>query len=118
MAFRLEPENSAAWRQTVEILAMAYYFSNRAKDALPLLEMALAWSKDNTNFQYTLAMAYLATHDRANARRTFARIFGLAPDSPAGLYSRRRPDEPGKICRRLRSDDSGSVEAETRPAAD
>lgn len=82
MAFRLEPENSAAWRQTVEILAMAYYFSNRAKDALPLLEMALAWSKDNTNFQYTLAMAYLATHDRANARRTFARIFGLAPDSP------------------------------------
>jgi superkiller protein 3 len=82
MAFRLEPENSPAWRQTVEILAMAYYFSNRAKDALPLLEMAANWTKDNTNFQYTLAMAYLATHDRDNARRTFAHIFGLAPDSP------------------------------------
>lgn len=82
MAFRLEPENTPAWRQTVEILAMAYYFSNRAKDALPLLEMAAAWSKDNTNFEYTLAMAYLATHDRDNARRTFARIFGLDPESP------------------------------------
>lgn len=82
MAFRLEPENTPAWRQTVEILAMAYYFSNRAKDALPLLEMAAAWSKDNTNFEYTLAMAYLATHDRDNARRTFAHIFGLNPDSP------------------------------------
>ena len=83
MAFRLEAESSAVWRQTVEILAMAYYFSNRAKDALPLLEMASAWTKDNTNFEYTLAMAYLATHDRVNARRTFARIFGLAPDTPA-----------------------------------
>ena len=83
MAFRLEAENSPGWRQTVEILAMAYYFSNRAMDALPLLEMASAWSKDNTNFEYTLAMAYLATHDRANARRTFARIFGLEPDTPA-----------------------------------
>lgn len=81
MAFRLEPENSDAWRQTVEILAMAYYFSNRAKDALPLLEMASGWVKDNTNYQYTLAMAYLATHNRENARRTFARIFGLEPDS-------------------------------------
>jgi superkiller protein 3 len=82
MAFRLEPENTPAWRQTVEVLAMAYYFSNRAKDALPLLEMASAWSQDNTNFQYTLAMAYLATHDRQNARRSFARIFGLDPESP------------------------------------
>jgi superkiller protein 3 len=83
IAFRQEPENSPAWRQTVEILAMAYYFSNRAKDALPLLEMASSWSQDNTNFQYTLAMAYLSTHDRDNARRSFARIFGLEPESAA-----------------------------------
>lgn len=81
MAFRLEPENSAQWRQTVEILAMAYYFSNRAQDALPLLQMAAGWTKDNTNFSYTLAMAYLATHDRDNARRMFAKIFGLPEES-------------------------------------
>src|SRR5882762_6828546 len=73
MAFQLEAENTPVWRQTVEILAMAYYFSNRAKDALPLLEMATAWTKDNTNVSYTLAMAYLATHDRDSARRLFAR---------------------------------------------
>jgi superkiller protein 3 len=82
MAFQLEQENTPVWRQTVEILAMAYYFSNRAKDALPLLEMASAWTKDNTNHSYTLAMAYLATHDRDNARRLFARIFAVQPDSP------------------------------------
>jgi len=82
MAFQLEAENTPVWRQTVEILAMAYYFSNRAKDALPLLEMATAWTKDNTNVSYTLAMAYLATHDRDSARRLFARMFGMQPDSP------------------------------------
>ncbi len=82
MAFQLERENTPVWRQTVEILAMAYYFSNRAKDALPLLEMATGWTKDNTNFSYTLAMAYLATHDRDNARRWFARIFGVPTESP------------------------------------
>lgn len=82
MAFQLERENTAVWRQTVEILAMAYYFSNRAKDSLPLLEMAIGWTKDNANFSYTLAMAYLATHDRDNARRWFAKIFGVPGESP------------------------------------
>jgi superkiller protein 3 len=61
---------------------MAYYFSNRAKDALPLLEMASGWTQGNTNFSYTLAMVYLATHDRDNARRCFARIFRVPEESP------------------------------------
>jgi len=82
MAFRLERENSPAWRQTVETLAMAYYFSNRAKDALPLLQMASAWTKDNANFAYTIAMVYLATHDLDNAQRSFAQLFDLEAGSP------------------------------------
>src|SRR5688572_885171 len=35
-ALTLEPERSAPWKQTVETLAMAYFFSNRTGDALPL----------------------------------------------------------------------------------
>ena len=81
-ALPLEPENSPQWKQTVEILAMAYYFSNRAQDALPLLEKAVAWSRGDTNISYTLAMAYLATHDGPNTRRSFAKLFGIDPDSP------------------------------------
>ena len=81
-ALPLEPENSPQWKQTVEILAMAYYFSNRAQDALPLLEKAVSWSRGDTNISYTLAMAYLATHDGPNTRRSFAELFGIDPESP------------------------------------
>lgn len=80
-ALRLEAEGSAPWKQTVEILGMAYYFSNRSPDALPLLEKAAQWSKDNKNLLYTLAMTHLYTHDRDNARRVFAQLFGIAPES-------------------------------------
>src|SRR5205823_12562222 len=31
-AMELEPVNSAAWKQTVQILGMAYYFNNRPHD--------------------------------------------------------------------------------------
>ena len=82
VALQLEPENSPEWRQTVEILAMAYYFSNRAQDALPLLEKAVTWAKGDTNVSYTLSMAYLATHDGPNTRRSFAKLFGIDPESP------------------------------------
>lgn len=81
-AIKLETENSAAWKQTVEILAMAYYFSNRAQDARPLLERALTWSAGNANLLYSLAMTYLYTHDRDNCRRAFARLFQVPPESP------------------------------------
>lgn len=81
VALSLEPEGSPQWRQTVEILAMAYYFSNRAEDALPLLEKAAAWSQGDTNMAYTLAMAYLATHKREQARTNIAKLFGVDPES-------------------------------------
>ena len=82
VALSLEPENSPQWKQTVEILAMAYYFSNRAQDALPLLEKAVTWAQGDTNISYTLAMAYLATHDGPNTRRSFAKLFGIDAESP------------------------------------
>ena len=82
VTLKLEAENSAPWKQTVEILAMAYFFSNRASDALPLLEKAVTWSAGNTNLLYTLAMSYLYTRDRDNARRAFAKLFDIPPESP------------------------------------
>ena len=81
-ALSIETEYSPQWKQTVEILAMAYYFSNRAQDALPLLEKAVTWAHGDSNISYTLAMAYLATHDGASTRRSFAKLFGIDPESP------------------------------------
>ena len=82
VALKLEPENSAAWRQTVEALGMAYYFSNRSQDALPLLERAVSWNQGDTYFLYALAMSYVYGHDWDSARRTFAGLFDIPPDGP------------------------------------
>ena len=81
-ALKLETENSAPWMQTVETLAMAYYFSNRLTDALPLLEKAAASNSGDTYFLYALAMAYAYSRDLNSARRTFGRLFDVPPDAP------------------------------------
>ena len=52
----------------------------------PAVEKATQWSKDNTNLLYTLAMSYLYTRDRDNARRMFAQLFGVAPESPQAFF--------------------------------
>jgi tetratricopeptide (TPR) repeat protein len=81
-ALKLEPENSAVWKQTVEILGMAYYFNNRPQDALSLLAKAVEWNPDSSDLRYTLAMCYVNISDRDQARRNFAVLFGIPPDSP------------------------------------
>jgi protein O-GlcNAc transferase len=81
-ALKLEPENSSPWKQTVETLGMSYYFSNRTQDALPLLEKAVTWNPGDTYYLYALAMTYVYARDRDAARRTFARLFDIEPDSP------------------------------------
>lgn len=81
-ALQGEPENSPPWKQTVETLAMACYFSNRAQEALPLLEKAVTWNSGDTYFLYALAMTYVYARDRDKARQTFARLFNIPPDSP------------------------------------
>jgi len=85
MALKSESENSPAGKQTIETLAMAYYFSNRWKDALPLLETAAAWNAGDTYFLYALAMAHVYGENWEAATRTFARLFDLPPDSPQAL---------------------------------
>jgi hypothetical protein len=39
-----EKQASPAWRQTVQILGMAYYFNRRWTEAAPLIEKACTWS--------------------------------------------------------------------------
>ena len=82
-ALKLQPENTPAWKQTVETLAMAYYFSSRTEEALPLLEKAALWNPRDTYFRYALAMTYLYRRDWNAARRSFAELFDIPPDSPA-----------------------------------
>jgi tetratricopeptide (TPR) repeat protein len=80
-ALQHEEKDSGAWRQSTEILGMAYYFSNRWPDAARLLAAASAWSPTNSTLSYSLAMSYLYSHDREHARETISRLFGVGPNT-------------------------------------
>lgn len=77
-----ETEESPPWKQTVEILGAAFYFANHWQQAVPLLEKAVVWQPDNADLQYTLGISYLFTGNAGGARRTFAKVFQVEPDSP------------------------------------
>jgi tetratricopeptide (TPR) repeat protein len=76
-ALQHEEKDSGAWRQSTEILGMAYYFSNRWPDAARLLAAASEWSPANSTLSYSLAMAYLYSHEREQAREAISKLFGL-----------------------------------------
>ncbi len=77
-----EEQGSAAWKQTVEILGVAYYFEGRWRNAEPLLEMAARWRPDDSELLYTLAMTFVHSGRGDQARITFSKIFGVDPAAP------------------------------------
>lgn len=80
-ALKLEKEGSPEWKVTVETLGMAYYFANRVREARPLLERVVAWNSADTYFRYALAIACVYMRDLDAARRTFAELFQIPPES-------------------------------------
>jgi tetratricopeptide (TPR) repeat protein len=81
-ALEREAEATAPWKQTVEILGAALYFANQWQQAVPLLEKAAAWQPENADLHYTLAMSHVFTGNTGGARRAFAKVFHVEPDSP------------------------------------
>lgn len=80
-ALRLEAEDSPAWRQTVEHLGLAYYFSHRTADALPLIERALGWKPQDAYLAYALAMCHVYARDPVRARQAFGKLFAIPGES-------------------------------------
>ena len=78
---REEPE-SAPWKQTVEILGVAYFFEGRWQEAEPLLEQASGWKPHDSELLYTLAMTYVRSGRENQARVPFSKIFQVDPASP------------------------------------
>lgn len=79
---KLSPD-SAAWRESVQILGMSHFILGHLPEAIPFLEKTLAWQPDNNELTYALGMAAIQTRQPAKARAAFARMFGVAADSPA-----------------------------------
>jgi tetratricopeptide (TPR) repeat protein len=77
------PQDSVAQRETIQLLGMAHFVLGHLAEAIPLLEQTRAWQPDNHELTYALGMAAIQTRQSDKAREAFARMFRVAPDSPA-----------------------------------
>ena len=71
--------------EAVQLLGLSYYYLGRTQDAIPLLERVHGWfPKANVDASYVLGISYLRVSDYEKARKAFAEMYGIAPDSAAG----------------------------------
>jgi tetratricopeptide (TPR) repeat protein len=79
-AVNSDPNNGEA----VQLLGLSYYLNGHPADAIPLLEKVQGWfPRANVDASYILGICYIQTKDYPNARRAFAKMFDVPPDSAA-----------------------------------
>ena len=71
--------------EATQLLGLSYYLGGHPADAIPLLEKVQGWySRANVDASYILGICYIQTKDYAQARKAFAKMFDVPPDSAAG----------------------------------
>jgi tetratricopeptide (TPR) repeat protein len=77
--------------EATQLLGLAYYFSGRPAQAVPLLEKVNSWyTSANVDASYVLGICYIQLRQYDNARKAFASMYGVPPDSaPAYLFAAR-----------------------------
>ncbi|HYL16824.1 MAG TPA: tetratricopeptide repeat protein, partial [Terriglobales bacterium] len=70
--------------EATQLLGLSYYLSGRPAEAIPLLEKVQTWfPRANVDASYILGICYIQTKDYPQARKAFARMFDVPPDSAA-----------------------------------
>jgi tetratricopeptide (TPR) repeat protein len=71
-------------KEAVQLLGLSYYRAGRPSDAIPYLEQVQSWyPQANVDASYVLGTSYIQAKDYPNARKSFAKMFSLPPDSAA-----------------------------------
>src|SRR5205814_2573281 len=79
-AISADPTNNEA----TQLLGLSYYLGGHPSDAIPLLEKVQGWfPRANVDASYILGICYIQTKDYPQARKAFAKMFDVAPDSAA-----------------------------------
>lgn len=76
-------EGSLERREAVQVLGLSLYLAGRLAEAIPYLEKTRAWAADNPELAYVLGNVYVLTRQPDKARESFARLFGVSPDTAA-----------------------------------
>jgi tetratricopeptide (TPR) repeat protein len=73
-----------ASNEAVQLLGLSYYLGGHPADAIPLLEKVQGWfPRANVDASYILGICYIQTKDYPQARKAFAKMFDVSPDSAA-----------------------------------
>ena len=75
-----DPSNGEA----AQLLGLSYYLNGYPTQAIPLLEKVQGWyPRANVDASYILGICYIQTKDYPGARKAFAKMFDVPPDSAA-----------------------------------
>ena len=70
--------------EAVQLLGLSYYLAGRPAEAIPALEKVQTWyASANVDASYILGVCYIQTKDYPNARKAFAKMFDVPPESAA-----------------------------------
>ncbi|HLH07724.1 MAG TPA: tetratricopeptide repeat protein [Terriglobales bacterium] len=71
-------------KEATQLLGLTYYFLGRPADAIPLLSKVQSWyPRANVDASYVLGISYIRVKDYDSARKAFATMYGVPPDSAA-----------------------------------
>jgi len=71
--------------EATQLLGLSYYLAGRPAEAIVPLEKVQAWYPSaNVDAAYILGICYLETKAYGDARKAFAKMFAVPPDSAAG----------------------------------
>jgi tetratricopeptide (TPR) repeat protein len=70
--------------EATQLLGLSLYLGGKPGDAIPYLEKVQSWyPRANVDASYILGIAYIQTKQYPQARQSFAKMFGVPPDSAA-----------------------------------
>ncbi len=83
-SFKKALEEDPGDNEAVQLLGLSYYLAGRPTEGIAPLEKVQTWYPSaNVDASYILGICYLQTKDYPNARKAFAKMFGVGPDSAA-----------------------------------
>ena len=83
-SFKKALEENPGDHEAVQLMGLSYYLAGRPAEAIAPLEEVQTWYHSaNVDASYILGICYVQTKDYPNARKAFAKMFAVPPDSAA-----------------------------------